>query len=228
MNLTPESSQNAKYGGLISFGIFTLMPLVFSSVISFYLYKYQAEFSQFGTAEWLLISILFTIGMALAITPVTVVAFVMGYFLKWGAIKYLIFMIPAAIALVYLIYKILNFSWIENWLKQNEKARAIIENIRKEELKMIFFAKLSPVFPFVITNLIIAISGASLKNMIIGGFGGVFPGTLLGVYLGAQAQQLKQLIDNPNESEISKLIISVLLVVSFVGLFTVFKKAVKK
>lgn len=106
--------------------------------------------------------------------------------------------------------------------------KGILEKIKDNELKIIFFTKLSPLFPFAVTNLIFAVSGAKFKNILTGGFLGMIPRTLLAVYVGSQAKELQQLVENPNEGSLSKIIISLLILVSALGMYLVLKKAISK
>lgn len=133
-----------------------------------------------------------------------------------------------AIVLIYGLYKVLDFSWVEQNVLNSPKVKDILERIQQSELKIIFFTKLSPLFPFAVTNLIFAVSGAKFKNILMGGFLGMIPRTLLAVYVGSQAKELQQLIENPNEGSLSKIIISLLILVSALGMYLVFKKSVSK
>lgn len=134
----------------------------------------------------------------------------------------------AAIVLIYGLYKILDFSWIEQKLLNSPKVKNVLDKIKDNELKIIFFTKLSPLFPFAVTNLIFSVSGAKFKNILTGGFLGMIPRTLLAVYVGSQAKELQQLVENPNEGSLSKIIISLLILVSALGMYFVLKKAISK
>ena len=95
-------------------------------------------------------------------------------------------------------------------------------------MKIIFFTKLSPVLPFAITNLLFAVSGAKLKNIILGGFLGMIPRTLLAVYSGTQAKEIATLIQSPNQGLFSKLLVFSLIIVSVSGIIFSIKKAFLK
>lgn len=216
-----------KYSGVVSFVLFTLLPLVCTSVLTFYLFQNQGLFTHFTVGQWSLFSIVLTILCALAICPPTFLAIVMGFFLGWVAFIPLIIINLAAILLIYIMVRILDFSWVENYLQRNPKINKVLIQIKKEELKFIFFTKLSPLFPFALTNLIFAVSGASLKNIVLGGFLGMIPRTLLAVYVGTEARELQYLIENPNEGTLSQIIIMGLILISVAGMYLILKKAVK-
>ena len=127
--------------------------------------------------------------------------------------------------MVYFFSKYVDFKWIRDYLEHNKNAQTIVRKLKVQELKIIFFAKLSPVLPFAITNLLFAVSGARLKNVIIGGFAGMVPRTLLAIYTGSQAKEISRLLQNPNEGLYSKIFILILLIVSVVGVVITVKKA---
>ena len=123
-----------------------------------------------------------------------------------------------AIFLVNIITKRIDGDKFKRYLAGNKQMSNILGNIRKEELKFIFFTKLSPVLPFALTNFVFALSGAKLKNILLGGFLGMIPRTLLAVWTGSQAKEIRKLLENPNEGSLQKILIIILLVVSVGGI----------
>jgi uncharacterized membrane protein YdjX (TVP38/TMEM64 family) len=219
--------QTSKLPSIVSFAGFTLLPLFSTSLLSYYLIKYESTISTFGILEWLVLTLLLTLGATIALCPPTFLAIVFGYFMSFKAIPYLLIINFGAIFLIYLLYKILNFEWLEVYFEKNEKVNNLLRNIKKDELKIIFFAKLSPILPFALTNLTFAVSGAKLKNILVGGFGGMLPRTLLAVYTGSQAKEIRTLIQNPNEGLFSKILVLLLVIVSVWGVTHYIRKAIK-
>ena len=165
--------KQSRVPSILSFVGFTLLPLFSTSILSFYLLKYETEISNFNVWSWLILTLILTIGATIALCPPTFLAIVFGYFLSFSAIPYLLIINFGAIFLIYILYKILDFSWIENYFDKKEKIKNLLKNIKADELKIIFFAKLSPILPFALTNLTFAVSGAKLRNILIGGFAGM-------------------------------------------------------
>lgn len=133
-----------------------------------------------------------------------------------------------AIFLVNIITKRIDGDKFRDYLSNNKNVSSILENIRKEELKFIFFTKLSPVLPFALTNFVFALSGAKLKNILLGGFLGMIPRTLLAVWTGSQAKEIRRLLENPNEGNLQKILVILLLVISMGGiLYYVLPRRVK-
>lgn len=219
--------QTSKLPSILSFVGFTLLPLFSTSLLSYYLLKYESTISTFGLLEWLALTLFLTLGATIALCPPTFLAIVFGYFMGFKAIPYLLIINFGAIFLIYVFYKILDFKWIEGYFEKNEKIKNLLKNIKADELKIIFFAKLSPILPFALTNLTFAVSGAKLRNILIGGFGGMLPRTILAVYTGSQAKQIRTLIQNPNEGLFSKILVLLLIIVSVWGITHYFRKAVK-
>ncbi|MCF8323646.1 MAG: VTT domain-containing protein [Leadbetterella sp.] len=219
--------QISKLPSILSFIGFTLLPLFSTSLLSYYLLQYESTISTFGLLEWLALTLFLTLGATIALCPPTFLAIVFGYFMGFKAIPYLLIINFGAIFLIYVFYKILDFKWIEGYFEKNEKVKNLLKNIRKDELKIIFFAKLSPILPFALTNLTFAVSGAKLRNILIGGFGGMLPRTILAVYTGSRAKEISSLIQNPNEGLLSKILVLLLVIVSVWGITHYFRNAVK-
>lgn len=217
----------AKYAGAGSFVAFTLLPLLSSSFLTYLLYEHQDSLGTLSTGQWILFSVILAGLCGIALIPPTFLAIVMGYFLGWAALPLLILINMLAIVLIYGLSGWLNLSWIENWLRNDPRRAAVLDRIRQEELKIIFFTKLSPLFPFAVTNLIFAASGAAFRNIVLGGFLGMIPRTILAVYAGTQARGLQELMENPKGSSLSQWLISGLILASVAGLFFVLKKAFK-
>lgn len=217
-------AEKSKYAGLGSFVIFTVLPLLSSSYLTYYLFQHQAVLAEWNALEWVISSLILAVLCAVAIVPPTFLALVMGYFIGYWAFPYLIGINMLAIVLIFGISRLIDFGFVRQWLEKNEKARDVMERIKAEELKVIFFTKLSPLFPFAVTNLIFAASGASFRNILLGGFLGMVPRTALAVYVGAQAKELQALMNDPNGGTLGQWIVIGLVLLSMVGLYLTFKK----
>ncbi|PLK46476.1 hypothetical protein C0V77_03805 [Emticicia sp. TH156] len=216
----PYLNNSGKYSfALVSSVFLTVVPLIFTSIITVWVITNEAEIITFSPTRWALITLLCCITSAVAITPPTFLALVFGYFLGWGAVLPLLLMNMAGIVLVNTITRRLDKDQFRNYLQENKKAKDLLDAIQQQELKIIFFAKLSPVLPFALTNFVFALSGAKLKNILIGGFMGMIPRTLLAVWTGQQAKEIRKLLENPNEGNVQKILLIVLLVASVAGIF---------
>jgi uncharacterized membrane protein YdjX (TVP38/TMEM64 family) len=203
---------------LISSIFLTVVPLIFSSVLTAVIITHENQIALFDWKEWTLITIICCLTCTFAFTPPTLLALIFGYFIGWHAVLPVFALNMVAIFLVNFITKMLDGEKFKSYLSDNKKVSAILENIRKQELKVIFFTKLSPVLPFALTNFVFALSGAKLKNILIGGFLGMIPRTALAIWTGSQAKEIRRLLENPNEGNLEKILIIVLIIFSVGGI----------
>lgn len=207
--------------------LLSVLPVLTSSWITYYAVNHEAQIASFTTSDWALITLLCSLGCAFALMLPTPLALVFGYFIGWQATLPLFIINMSAILLVNMVVRWFDHDRIRTLIEQNPKAALIMSRIRKEELKFIFFAKLSPALPFSLTNMVFSLSGAQLRNILLGGFLGMVPRTLLAIWTGAQAHHIRTLMDNPNQGTSTQIAVGVLLLVSVAGLISVLSHALK-
>lgn len=154
-------------------------------------------------------------------------ALIFGYFLGWQAILPLLIINLGGILFINLLVRWIDHDRFLKFLRQNPKAQSVLDRILHKELEVIFFAKLSPILPFGLTNLLFALSGAQLKNILLGGFLGMMPRTLLAIWSGHEAREIRTLLANPNQNTWTQIIVIALIVVSIAGLWQVVQRALK-
>lgn len=221
--------QIKKYSfALISSVFLTIVPLIFTSIITIWVIAHETEIGGYNEQIWTIITIICCITSAVAITPPTYLALVFGYFLGWHAILPVFVLNMAAIFLVNMVTRWLDKDRFKTYLSENRRVKEILDNIKEQELKIIFFAKLSPVLPFALTNFVFALSGAKLKNILLGGFLGMIPRTVLAVWTGYQAKEIRKLLENPNEGNLQKIFLIVLLIASIAGILYFLQPRKKK
>lgn len=208
--------------------LLTVIPLLSSSAIVVFLLTYEAYFTTLSVVGWLGLTLVFMLTSMIALSPPTLLAMIYGYFLSFVAIPYLFTLNMGAIAAVYALTKRGFSDSFLSFVNENPKSRKLLQEIKNDELKVIFLAKLSPVLPFALTNFVFALSGASLRNVLLGGFLGMIPRTLLAVWIGSQAVNVKTLLENPETANWQQLVIIALVVVSTFGLISVIRRALKK
>ena len=154
-------------------------------------------------------------------------ALIFGYFLGWQAVVPLFVINFGGILFINILVHWLDHDRFLAFLRRNPKAQSVLDRILDKELEVIFFAKLSPILPFGLTNLLFALSGAKLKNILIGGFLGMTPRTLLAIWSGHQAREIKTLLENPNQNAWTQIVIIGLIVISIAGLWQVIQRSLK-
>ncbi|QJD77869.1 TVP38/TMEM64 family protein [Spirosoma rhododendri] len=206
--------------------VLSVLPIVFTSVLTYYAIVYEPVVRTFDTEQWVLITLICTLTSA-GLTPPTILALIFGYFLGWQAVLPLFIINLGGILFINLLVRWLNHDQFLKFLRRNPKAQSVLDRIRDKELEVIFFAKLSPILPFGLTNLLFALSGASLKNILLGGFLGMLPRTLLAIFTGREAREIRTLLENPQQGIWGQVIIVALVLVSIFGLWRVVQKALK-
>ena len=204
-----------------------LMPLLVSSSISYWVITHEPQISSFNFQNWTVAFILACFTMAFALTPTTFVALLSGYFLGWKAF------LPIAISYwvaSYIGYKIaqkIDGGRFLKILSAKPKVKQVLENLQQNEFKIILLARLSPILPFAVTNVLFSFAGTKLRNFLTAGFLGMLPRTILSIWIGTQAQEIKRLIEHPSEGNMSQLLVLGLIFASIFGLGYFVKKAVE-
>jgi uncharacterized membrane protein YdjX (TVP38/TMEM64 family) len=202
----------------------TILPFLTSSGIGVWMIQNEVLIKGFGIKEWTVVCLVCAVACALALIPPTLLAFGFGYFLGWQAVIPLILLNLTAISIVYFIVNQLDKVGLLNYLSQFPRVASFLNRIHADEIRFVFFTKLSPVLPFALTNLVFSLMGIRFKNIILGGFLGMIPRTVLAVWVGKEAEQISKLVQNPNESITSRVVILVLVVASGIGLVKLLAK----
>lgn len=213
---------------LISSIFLTVLPIIFSSVITYLTLTHQQDIENFTAWQWAGLTTVCCFTSMIALTPPTFLALIFGYFLGWNAILPVFVLNMVAIYLVNMLTRLMNREKFIEYLSENKKVKAILDSIRNDEFKIIFFTKLSPVLPFALMNLVFSLSGAKLKNILWGGFLGMIPRTLLAIWTASQAKEIRKLLENPNEGSTEKIVIILLVVASIAGIVYFFSKNLTK
>ncbi|WP_055145698.1 TVP38/TMEM64 family protein [Jiulongibacter sediminis] len=208
--------------------VLIIVPLAATSFLSVFFVKNEETFLAYSTFEWLSFSAAGIFTQAFALTPPTFVALVLSYFWGWKTLPVLFIINLLAIYLINIIVKMLDHERFVGFLENNPKAQKLMKSIRKEEVKIISLAKLSPVLPFTFTNFVFTLSGAKLRNILLGGFLGMIPRTVMSVWAGTQAKEIRKLLEDPNRNNTQQILVIALIIISAFGLIYVINKAVKR
>ena len=83
--------------------------------------------------------------------------------------------------------------WVERKIAASPRFRAIDAAVAREGFKIVLLARLSPVFPFNLLNYAFGVTRVSFRDYFLASWIGMFPGTVLYVYLGTAAKGLADL-----------------------------------
>lgn len=92
----------------------------------------------------------------------------------------------------FLVGRYLARGWVARKIEGNQNFAAIDQAVGQEGFKIVTLLRLSPIFPFNLLNYGLGVTGVSLKDYFLGSIG-MFPGTVMYVYLGSLAGSLATL-----------------------------------
>ncbi len=213
-------------GPAVAAVVLSVTPIVFTSILTYYAVVYEMIITNFTLGQWVGITLLCAITSA-GLTPPTILALIFGYFLGGRAVLPLFIINFGGILFINQLVHYLDHDQFLRFLRQNSKAQAVLDRILDKELEIIFFAKLSPILPFGVTNLLFALSGAKLKNILLGGFLGMTPRPLLAIWSGYEAREIRALLADPNQSAWTQIVLVILILISLVGLWRILQRALR-
>jgi uncharacterized membrane protein YdjX (TVP38/TMEM64 family) len=93
----------------------------------------------------------------------------------------------------FLLGRTLARDWIESKVTSNSTFRAIDQAVEKNGFKIVLLTRLSPIFPFNLLNYAFGITKVRFRDYVLASWVGMFPGTVMYVYLGSAAKSLTDL-----------------------------------
>ena len=202
-----------------------IAPLMASSVITYYALTHEAMIAHFGAATWAFVFLASCLTMGLALTPTTFVALVSGYFLGWMAVP--------GVATGYIVASLIGFSLtravdqgqlmsvIYRWLSEakGQQLQRLLHGVGDHQFGIIVMARLSPVLPFALMNVVLPIAGVRLIPFLVAGTLGMLPRTLFFIWLGSEAKALRTLVEEGGGAAAPRILLVGLLAVSLAGFF---------
>ncbi len=110
----------------------------------------------------------------------------------WGSLTVSIASVLGATA-AFLVGRYLARGWIEQKVESHRKFHAIDRAVGRQGFKIVLLTRLSPVFPFNLLNYAFGLTKVSLRDYVLASWIGMFPGTVMYVYLGTVAGSLAEL-----------------------------------
>jgi uncharacterized membrane protein YdjX (TVP38/TMEM64 family) len=84
--------------------------------------------------------------------------------------------------------------WVQRKLAHSRRWQALDEAVGRQAFKTVLLVRLSPVFPFVLTNYAFSLTNIRFREFFLASWIGTLPGTLLYVYLGSTAKDLTDIV----------------------------------
>ena len=205
------------------------LPVV-GSVLSVYLILNYPEVTNWVKSHQELFFLGTACTMAVLLTPTTFIASLSGF--MFGLIS-VFYVVPA-----YIIASLFGY-FLGKKMDGGQLLKSLIEIDNKQVLKntvnsnpfwFVVLCRISPVLPFGLMNVILPAFGVKMKNFIIAGTIGMFPRTVLFIWLGSTAQTLVGALEGEGngQPDFKFYLTSVLIIVSSLGLLLLFKQKIKQ
>src|SRR5688500_12162049 len=107
--------------------LLVVLPIVVSSTLAFYLYRYQEVLQNLGLLETLLYFIIVAITMTFALTPTTFVALVTGFYFGWPGFLGVVLSYGLAALLGYGLAQLIDHGKMLAFLQKFKKVGAVME-----------------------------------------------------------------------------------------------------
>ena len=129
----------------------------------------------------------------------------------YGAVIGTLVVSPASVAgasLAFLIARYFARDWVTRRLKKYPQAAAIDRAIEKNGFKAVVLLRLQPVLPFNILNYALGLTSIRLRDYMLASWIGMFPATVLYVYLGSIMNDVSDLLrGRPNSGMAGRLLL---------------------
>jgi uncharacterized membrane protein YdjX (TVP38/TMEM64 family) len=147
-----------------------------------------------GAAGGTLYAVFYVLGTALLFPALPLT---LGAGFLYGAIIGTLVVSPASVAgatVAFLIARYVARDWVTRRLKKYPQAAAIDRAIEKNGFKAVVLLRLQPLLPFNILNYALGLTSIRLRDYILASWIGMFPATVLYVYLGSIMNDISDLL----------------------------------
>ncbi len=139
--------------------------------------------------------------LVVALVPGSVLTLAAGYL--YGPVWGTVLISPASVlgaSLAFLVGRFLARDWISKKLADNERFQRVDAAIGSSGFKLIALLRLSPVFPFSLSNYALGLTRVRFRDYVLASWLGMLPGTFMYVYLGSLVTEVSQLFsgDRPD------------------------------
>jgi uncharacterized membrane protein YdjX (TVP38/TMEM64 family) len=201
------------------------MPVLVSSTLAVYAIRYETQIGQLPLEYWLLFYAITCFTMAFALTPTTFIALISGYFLGWISLPFMSVSYLIASWLGYRAAVFFDRGKLLQSLEERKGVRQFIERLKTGQLGIIIMSRLSPVLPFAMMNVLLALLRVNLTKFVWGGFIGMLPRTVVSIWAGTQTREIRTLLEEGDRGYTMELTYLVLILISVAGFAYYFKRA---
>ncbi|PTX19593.1 putative membrane protein YdjX (TVP38/TMEM64 family) [Pontibacter mucosus] len=212
----------------ISMLLLVVVPVVVSSTAAVVLYNYEGLLQDLSAWEMLLYFAVISVTMALALTPTTFIALVSGFYLGWTGLPGIVVSYGIAALIGYSIARLIDHGKMMSFLNRFENARNLMQELRSESWSLIFLTRISPVLPFALMNFVLSLLQIDKRKFFLASIVGMLPRTLFFFWVGTQARDVVQALQNPDSGMGGQVLMVALIVISIGGLYFLFDRALKR
>lgn len=212
----------------ISMLLLVVVPVVVSSTAAVVLYNYEGLLQDLSAWEMLLYFAVISVTMALALTPTTFIALVSGFYLGWTGFPGIVVSYGIAALIGYSIARLIDHGKMMSFLNRFENARNLMQELRSESWSLIFLTRISPVLPFALMNFVLSLLQIDKRKFFLASIVGMLPRTLFFFWVGTQARDVVQALQNPDSGMGGQVLMVALIVISIGGLYFLFDRALKR
>lgn len=206
---------------------FAVVPFLGESIVLGYLYNHQDLLQHFGITQWSIFFIAVSVAMSIGFCHTTFITVLSGYFMGWKALPFLIISYFISSAIGYFIGNFEDKGKLMSDVSKIPKAQHIVSNLKKNEFQIIVLARLSPIFPFAMMNVLLSYLKAELIKYFSGSLIGMLPRTVLFLWAGSEARSLVDAFKSGTKNEFLSISVLFMLILSLIGLFYYILKATK-
>ena len=201
------------------------MPLAISSLLLWYRDTWTPWIEAAGPWAWLYLALITAVTMGLALTPTTFVALISGFLLGWQGLMAVLVAYPAAALLGRAVGR-----WL--WQRGQElpglsapRYQRFLTQLSRDPWRTLIFARLSPVLPFALSNLLLAQVAIRPGIYVAATMVGMLPRTLAAVLTGMNAREIWSLLQGESAAPGQRLLTLGLLLFSSIGLLWLGQRA---
>ena len=200
------------------------LPVLSSLLLGYFALANPSFFTSFSLMEFVLFWISAVFIMGLALCPTTFLAMFTGYVWGWSGLFPLIIAYAIASLLGYALARKMKGDALIDLIRVKFNAADFLSYVQAQSIAWVFLARLSPVFPFAITNALMAFLGVPLRQFFVGGTLGMLPRTLIALWTGMQAASWANLLNHPEMVRWQDIASVAMLLISVVGMFFLAKR----
>lgn len=200
------------------------LPVLSSMLLGYFALANPSFFTNFSLFEFVFFWISAVFIMGLALCPTTFFAMFTGYVWGWSGLFPLIIAYAVASIIGYALARKMKGDTLIELIRVKFKAADFLENVQAQSFAWVFLARLSPIFPFAITNALMAFLGVPLRQFFVGGTLGMLPRTLIALWTGMQAASWTNLLNHPEMVRWQDVASLGMLLISVIGMFVLAKR----